>query len=69
MKIQWKNKWSGETGFVKKVHTKEGYFENTFDKSEAKIFSPRLVKKMVENLEKFCPDNTYTIGMFDEVEA
>ena len=31
MKIQWKNKWSGETGYVKVVHNKEQYFENTFD--------------------------------------
>ncbi len=66
MKIQWTNKWSGEQGFVKEIHNKEQYFENTFDKKEAKMFSPRLVKKAVENLERFCPDNTYTIGLFEE---
>ena len=66
MKIQWTNKWSGEKGFVKEIHNKEKYFENTFDKMEAKMFSPRLVKKVVANLEQFCPDNTYEIGLFEE---
>lgn len=66
MKIQWRNKWSGETGFVKSVNTEQQYFENTDDVNQAKIFSPRVVKKTVEMLEQFCPDNTYSIGQFRE---
>lgn len=60
MKIQWKNKWSGETGYVKVVHNKEQYFENTFDADEAKNFSVRIIKKIIGHLEQFCSDNTYT---------
>ncbi len=66
MKIQWKNKWSGETGFVKSINTEQQYFENTDDVNQAKVFSPRVVKKTVETLEQFCPDNTYHIGQFKE---
>lgn len=66
MKIKWKNKWSGETGFVKSVNMEQQYFENTDDVNQAKIFSPRVVKKTVEILEQFCPDNTYCIGQFRE---
>ncbi len=60
MKIKWTNKWSGETGYVKAVHNKEQYFENTFDADEAKNFSVRIIKKIMEHLEQFCSDNTYT---------
>lgn len=66
MKIQWKNKWSGETGFVKSINMEQQYFENTDDVNQAKVFSPRVVKKTVETLEQFCPDNTYHIGQFKE---
>lgn len=36
--IQWKNKYSGETGYVKKVNQKLGFFENTFEKENANVF-------------------------------
>ena len=39
MKIQWTNKYSKETGYVKSVNTKEKYFENTFDIKEARDYS------------------------------
>lgn len=45
MKIKWTNKWSGETGYVKAIHNKEQYFENTFDADEAKNFSVHIIKK------------------------
>lgn len=43
--IQWVNKYSKETGYVRKVNTKGKYFENTFVASEAKIYKSRPVAK------------------------
>ena len=34
----WKNRFSGEEGFVKTVSRKKGYFEATKDKSDAKAY-------------------------------
>lgn len=59
MKIQWTNKVSREQGFVKTIHTNERYFENTFEKKEAKNFPPKAVGKALEQLNDYCPDNTY----------
>lgn len=59
MKIKWTNKWSGEVGFVKIIHTKEKYFENTFDETEAKVFTKSTIKKALKQLDEFCADNTY----------
>lgn len=36
--IKWQNKYSGDTGYVEKINRKWGYFENTFEKSEASLF-------------------------------
>lgn len=33
--IKWTNKLSKETGYVEKINRKEGYFENTFEKTSA----------------------------------
>lgn len=38
MIIKWTNKFSGETGYVKQVKTKEKCFENTFNRGEAKEY-------------------------------
>lgn len=59
MKIKWKNKYSGETGYVKCLHRRGRYFENTFDIEQARIFSVRLVDKAIADLENYCPDNIY----------
>ena len=59
MKIKWTNKWSGEVGFVKLINVKGRYFENTFDESEAKVFSKNTVKKALTQLNEFCDSNTY----------
>lgn len=59
MKIKWTNKWSGEVGFVKIIHAKDRYFENTFDEAEAKVFAKNTVKKALAQLDDFCPDNVY----------
>ena len=36
--IQWTNKYSGETGYVKTVSAAKKCFINTFDKNEARKF-------------------------------
>jgi len=59
MKIKWTNKLSGEVGYVKVIHKKERYFENTFDVAEAKKFTKTTLAKALEQLEEFCADNTY----------
>jgi hypothetical protein len=55
--IRWTNKFSGEQGFVRKINHKDGYFENTFDKSEAMPFA--VTDKLLATLEEYCHDNTY----------
>lgn len=37
-RLMWINKYSGEKGYVKSIQKKKGYFENTFDISEARKF-------------------------------
>ena len=36
--IAWENRFSGEKGYVKSVSKAKGYFENTFDINEAKVY-------------------------------
>lgn len=38
MIIKWTNKFSGETGFVQSVSTKEKHFVNTYDQKSAKVY-------------------------------
>ena len=59
MKIKWTNKFSGETGYVKRISKKGKYFENTFDIGEAKLFSKATIDKALEELAQYCADNTY----------
>lgn len=61
MIIRWTNKYSGEQGFVKKLNHKEGYFENTFDPSEALSVSAKkgVAARTITLLDKYCSDNTY----------
>lgn len=59
MKIKWTNKWSGEVGFVKSINTKESYFENTFDESEAKVFAKNAITKALKQLAAFADWNEY----------
>lgn len=44
--LKWRNRYSGETGYVKSVSLAKGYFINTFDKSEAKQYRS---DKMISN--------------------
>lgn len=36
--LKWKNKFSGEEGYVAKVKKSAGYFENTFQQEAAKKY-------------------------------
>ena len=52
--ITWKNKFSGETGYVKSVSKKKGYFENTFDVNEAKVYkSAKTIAKDMDAIKSF----------------
>jgi hypothetical protein len=56
--LTWKNRLSGETGYVKTVSKKNGYFINTFNAVEAKSYrSNNDVMKDLEFLRE--------IGEFD----
>ncbi len=64
MKLQWRNKLSGETGYVKSVSVKKGYFENTFNKAEAKNYANEgFAKADLKKLESFgeFENNDFTI--------
>ena len=37
--LKWKNRFSGEEGYVASVSKAKGYFINTFDKAEAKKYA------------------------------
>ena len=36
--IKWRNRWSGEEGFVKGISIKNGHFINTYDITEAHVY-------------------------------
>lgn len=36
--VRWRNRLSGETGYVKSVRAKLGHFENTWEQTEAKKY-------------------------------
>ena len=58
--IRWTNKLSNETGFVKAVHSKEQYFENTFELNEAISYTDRAASVIIGKLNKYCDQNIYT---------
>ena len=37
--LKWRNKYSGDEGFVKKVNKNEQHFVSTYDINEAKIYN------------------------------
>lgn len=52
--LKWKNRYSGEQGYVQSVSVKKGYFTNTFNKDEAKTYtSDSLVSKDLDILRGF----------------
>lgn len=51
--IKWKNKNSGEEGFVKSVLKSKGHFVNTFDINEAKHYKyEKILSKDMKTLEE-----------------
>ena len=63
VKLKWTNKYSGETGFVAQISTKNRCFVNTFDQNEAKEYSEKAVKGLLTKLESFheTDDNTFEV--------
>ena len=51
--IKWTNKFSGETGYIASVSTKNKGFVNTFEKSEAKVYSDKYVKNVLNKMEEY----------------
>ena len=52
--LKWRNKLSGEEGYVKTVSVAKGYFINTFEASEAKSYrSEKAVEADLEKLRSF----------------
>ena len=45
MVIKWRNKYSGEEGFVKTVRSNDRCFENTFNYNEARRYASASVAK------------------------
>lgn len=45
--IKWRNKYSGETGYVERVSEKEHHFVNTVHKGNAKEYSTEAAAKGV----------------------
>ncbi len=56
--LKWKNKFSGEEGYVAKIQKAKGYFENTFDQSAARTFKT----------QKDCDKVIQTLGEIGETE-
>lgn len=49
--LKWTNKYSGETGYVESVSTKEKHFNNTFEKESAKTYKTEsAAKKIIASL-------------------
>ena len=64
--LKWINKYSGETGYVASMSTKEQCFINTFSKEEAKRYSEKAVKGIMTKLEKYHETDN---NIFETVEA
>ena len=50
-KIKWINKFRREEGFVKSLSKAKGYFQNTFDFDEARLFSDKEAQAALSTLE------------------
>ena len=67
--IKWENKFSAETGLVKKINKNKGYFENTYSVDEAKCFKTKKgAENAIETLKdlKDAENNTYCIVTIKE---
>ena len=60
MKIKWTNRISGDTGYVKKIHTggiENTWFENTPDYDKACNY--KKPDGIIKKLNNICPQNCY----------
>ena len=64
--LKWTNKYSGETGYVASVSTKEQCFVNTFNKEEAKSYSEKAVKGILTKLDNYHETDN---NIFEVIEA
>lgn len=51
--IKWTNKYSGETGYVASLSTKNECFINTFEEEKAKRYSEKSVAGIMKKLEAY----------------
>lgn len=51
--IKWTNKFSGETGYVESISSKEKHFNNAYEFEDAKQYSETSAKGILTNLAKF----------------
>lgn len=61
--ILWKNKQSGQEGYVKDVLIAQGHIVAAFDKNDAKSYAPGYAKKLISKMAKLNMEqqNEYTI--------
>ncbi len=64
--LKWTNKYSGDTGYVASISTKEQCFINTFDIDEAKRYSEKAVKGIMTKLENYHETEN---NIFEVIEA
>jgi len=60
--LRWTNKYSNEQGYVKCIAKANGYFENTFDAAEAKVYKRQCdITKALNTLEALgeCENNIF----------
>ena len=51
--IKWTNKFSGETGYIASLSTKNECFNNTFELEDAKRYSEKSVPGIMKKLEAY----------------
>lgn len=52
--LKWTNKYSGETGYVESISSKDRHFVNTFDKTAAKRYSSlNIAGRMITTLASY----------------
>jgi len=64
--LKWTNKYSGDTGYVASISTKEQCFINSFDIDEAKRYSEKAVKGIMTKLENYHETEN---NFFEVIEA
>jgi hypothetical protein len=51
--LKWRNRYSGETGYIASVSTKNRCFVNTNDEDKAKRYSDKAVASVLGKLEAY----------------